>query len=130
MIQPLCSQYSWCTDDLLTAFFCLFMKFCNAFAFGLIYIYGSEVFPTVARGKCMGLGISFGRAVSTVAPFLNVFAVSLNFNPMFFYGIGALICLPLLTMLPETFGKDLPDFIEPDEEKAERESMILLNYNF
>lgn len=106
---------------MLTAIFCLFLKFCNSFSFGLIYIYGSEIFPTVVRAKCMGVSISFGRGISTIAPYMNVIAANIGLNPMFIYGVGGLICLPLMVMLPETLGKDMPDFLEQAEVKVKEE---------
>jgi hypothetical protein len=118
---------------MLTAIFCLFLKFCNAFSFGLIYIYGSEIFPTVVRAKCMGASISFGRGVSTIAPYMNVLAANVGLNPMFIYGIGGLICLPLLGMLPETMGKDMPDFLEQADVQIKEEvkrKVFLVFYNY
>jgi len=80
--------------------------------FGLAYIYGAELFPTIVRSKCMGFCISIGRGVSTFAPFINLFMTTLGLNPLLAYGVIGLACLPLLGMLPETFGKKLPDNLE------------------
>lgn len=96
----------------MTGAFCLVAKFSNAFLFGLAYIYGAELFPTVVRSKCMGLGISIGRGVSMFAPFINLGMNKLELNPLLAYGIWGLACIPILACLPETLGKKMPDNLE------------------
>lgn len=60
----------------------------------------------------MGLGISIGRGVSTLAPFINLGMQKMNLNPLMAYGIWGLACIPLLSCLPETMGKKMPDNLE------------------
>lgn len=83
--------------------------------FGLTYIYGAEIFPTIVRSKCMGLGISIGRGVSMAAPFINFTFEQMNLNPLLAYGIGGVLCIPLLKYLPETFGNKMPDLLEEED---------------
>ncbi|XP_063363269.1 organic cation transporter protein-like [Cydia amplana] len=80
-----------------------------------IYIYSSELFPTVVRNMGLGLcsvGMRFG---SMLAPFISNLAVTTPWLPTVIFGfaplLGAVICL----LLPETKGKKLPDSFEDVE---------------
>ena len=68
----------------------------------------------------MGLGISIGRGVSMSAPFINFFFEKLNLNPLIAYGIGGVLCIPLLGILPETFGSKMPDHLEDEDNSSEK----------
>lgn len=101
------------------------IKFDVTLSFGLIYVYGSELFPTVARSKCIGLGASLGRGASMLTTWLNSGLMSFGIKPMLFYGSLGFIMLLLLSKLPETFGEELMDNI-PSGENKEKVMMVEL----
>lgn len=74
-------------------------------------MYGSEIFPTVARSKCVGLAASLGRGASMVTPWLDHALIIWGIKPMLFYGSLGFVMLLLLSHLPETFGMPLLDNI-------------------
>jgi len=94
------------------------IKFDVTLSFGLIYVYGSELFPTVARSKCIGLGASLGRGASMLTTWLNSGLMSFGVKPMLFYGSLGFVMLLLLSKLPETFGEELMDNLPSDENKS------------
>ncbi len=94
------------------------IKFAVSLSFGLIYVYGSELFPTTARSKCIGLAASTGRATGTIITWLNSGLMAIGVNPMIFYGLLGFVVLILLKWLPETFGHKLLDDL-PDSDMVE-----------
>ncbi|CAH1779481.1 unnamed protein product [Owenia fusiformis] len=86
-----------------------------ACAFGVVYQYSAEIFPTVARGAGVGGGSSFGRIGGFIAPQVPLLG-------RVWYGLPYLIMgmIPLLSgistfFLPETFNKNLPETLEEGE---------------
>lgn len=39
-------------------------------AYGVIYVYGAELFPTVIRASAMGTGVTISRVGSLLSPYL------------------------------------------------------------
>ncbi|XP_075984956.1 organic cation/carnitine transporter 2-like [Anticarsia gemmatalis] len=84
---------------------------CASGAFGAIYMYTTELFPTVARNMAMGASSTASRVGSMVAPFvagLNVFAPWL---PPAAFAIVPIVAAIACYCLPETRGKTLSDHI-------------------
>ncbi|MED6293660.1 hypothetical protein CHARACLAT_012714, partial [Characodon lateralis] len=87
-------------------------KFAVAIAFGLIYLYTCELYPTVIRSLAVGSGSMMCRVGSIVAPFCVYLVDVWVYLPQLIVGILAFIIGVLTLLLPETLGKPLPTTIE------------------
>ncbi|MEQ2298640.1 hypothetical protein AMECASPLE_007426 [Ameca splendens] len=87
-------------------------KFAVAIAFGLIYLYTCELYPTVIRSLAVGSGSMMCRVGSVVAPFCVYLVDVWVYLPQLIVGILAFIVGVLTLLLPETLGKPLPTTIE------------------
>ncbi|XP_029799069.1 solute carrier family 22 member 16 [Suricata suricatta] len=82
-------------------------KFAIGAAFGLIYLYTAELYPTMVRSLAVGSGSMVSRAGSIMAPFCVYLSDVWNFLPQLLVGILAFISGVLSLMLPETMGRPL-----------------------
>ncbi|XP_028277243.1 solute carrier family 22 member 5-like [Parambassis ranga] len=86
-------------------------KFGITAAFCIVYAVTSELFPTVLRNTAMGCCSMAARIGSIVSPFIIHLGRYFKVLPYIVMGVlaisGALVCL----ILPETFGKALPETI-------------------
>ncbi|XP_053878149.1 solute carrier family 22 member 16 isoform X2 [Malaclemys terrapin pileata] len=82
-------------------------KFAIGVAFGLIYLYTAELYPTVIRSLAVGSGSMMCRVGSIVAPFCVYLTSVWIFMPQLLVGIMAFLSGMLTLMLPETLGKPL-----------------------
>ncbi|KAJ8270608.1 hypothetical protein GJAV_G00117090 [Gymnothorax javanicus] len=87
-------------------------KFAVAIAFGLIYLYSCELYPTVIRSLAVGTGSMICRVGSVVAPFCVYLADVWIHLPQLIVGILALGTGLLTLWLPETLGRPLTNTIE------------------
>lgn len=89
-------------------------KFGGAAAFIILYVYTSELFPTVVRNAALGANSSAARIGSVLAPQVVLLSHMLGAPqlPFVTFGAVALVAACLSTMLPETAGKPLPETIE------------------
>ncbi|XP_041831695.1 solute carrier family 22 member 16 [Melanotaenia boesemani] len=90
-------------------------KFAVAIAFGLIYLYTCELYPTIIRSLAVGSGSMVCRVGSVVAPFCVYLADVWIYLPQLIVGILAFIIGVLTLMLPETLGKPLTTTLEEAE---------------
>ncbi|XP_047429799.1 solute carrier family 22 member 16 [Mugil cephalus] len=90
-------------------------KFAIAIAFGLIYLYTCELYPTIIRSLAVGSGSMMCRVGSVVAPFCVYLADIWTYLPQLIVGILAFIIGVLTMMLPETLGKPLTTTLEEAE---------------
>ncbi|XP_045150605.1 solute carrier family 22 member 16 [Echinops telfairi] len=82
-------------------------KFAVGAAFGLIYLYTAELYPTVVRSLAVGSGSMMCRVGSIVAPFCVYLTSIWIFMPQLVVGIVAFVSGVLTLKLPETLGKPL-----------------------
>ncbi|XP_059199000.1 organic cation/carnitine transporter 2-like [Centropristis striata] len=79
---------------------------------GVLYMYTSELYPTIIRNTAMSSCAMFSRMGSSVSPYLLHLAVYYQFLPWIVVGslsvLGVLVCI----FLPETFRQPLPDTIQ------------------
>ena len=68
-------------------------RFFVSVAFAVIYLYGTELFPTVIRTSTMGVGITFARAGNMIAPYLA------DVVSWIYLGVGDMISLNLADAL-------------------------------
>uniref|UniRef100_A0A3Q0RHD9 Solute carrier family 22 member 16 n=1 Tax=Amphilophus citrinellus TaxID=61819 RepID=A0A3Q0RHD9_AMPCI len=88
-------------------------KFGIAIAFGLIYLYTCELYPTIIRSLAVGSGSMMCRVGSVVAPFCVYLADIWIYLPQVQMHI---LFLNILTLfLPETLGKPLTTTLEEAE---------------
>ncbi|XP_028295517.1 solute carrier family 22 member 16 [Gouania willdenowi] len=90
-------------------------KFAIAIAFGLIYLYSCELYPTIIRSLAVGSGSMMCRVGSVVAPFCVYLADVWIYLPQLIVGILAFIIGILTLLLPETLGKPLTNTLEEAE---------------
>ncbi|XP_026871329.2 solute carrier family 22 member 16 isoform X1 [Electrophorus electricus] len=90
-------------------------KFAIAIAFGLIYLYTCELYPTVIRSLAVGSGSMMCRVGSVVAPFCVYLADIWVYLPQLIVGILAFIIGVLTLFLPETLGEPLTSTLEEAE---------------
>ncbi|XP_014461339.1 solute carrier family 22 member 16 [Alligator mississippiensis] len=82
-------------------------KFTIGVAFGLIYLYTAELYPTIVRSLAVGSGSMMCRVGSVVAPFCVYLTSIWIFMPLLLVGIMAFLSGLLTLMLPETLGRPL-----------------------
>ncbi|XP_077566669.1 solute carrier family 22 member 16 isoform X2 [Stigmatopora nigra] len=90
-------------------------KFAIAIAFGLVYLYTCELYPTVIRSLAVGTGSMMCRVGSVVAPFCVYLADVWVYLPQLIVGVLAFVIGILTLMLPETLGKPLTSTLEEAE---------------
>lgn len=79
-----------------------------------IYIYSSELFPTVVRNMGMGASSMSMRIGSMIAPFVVNLDTTLTWLPTLIFGAVPLMAGLVVLLLPETKGQVLPDRIRED----------------
>ncbi|XP_053316017.1 solute carrier family 22 member 16 isoform X2 [Spea bombifrons] len=93
-------------------------KFSIGVAFGLIYLYTAELYPTTVRSLAVGSGSMMCRIGSVVAPFCVYLTEVWIFMPQMLVGIMALLTGILTLLLPETLGRPLSNSMEEAVEMA------------
>ncbi|XP_023256270.1 solute carrier family 22 member 16 [Seriola lalandi dorsalis] len=101
--------------EVLAIALCMTGKFAIAIAFGLIYLYTCELYPTIIRSLAVGSGSMMCRVGSVVAPFCVYLADVWVYLPQLIVGILAFIIGVLTLLLPETLGKPLTTTLEEAE---------------
>ncbi|XP_074660101.1 solute carrier family 22 member 21-like [Tubulanus polymorphus] len=86
-------------------------KFCCAAAFGIIYIYTSELYPTNFRNRALGIASAFARVGSMTAPFAAYLAQFISWLPGVILGCIGLVTTLVVSPLPETRGVPMPQTI-------------------
>lgn len=84
-------------------------------SFPTVYLYASELFPTVVRNAGVGLASMIARIGSMIAPFVAGLSVSYHWMPPTIFGLIPIMGAALVFMLPETCGVPLPETIQDGE---------------
>ncbi|XP_076365813.1 solute carrier family 22 member 6-B-like [Tachypleus tridentatus] len=80
--------------------------------YGIMFLYGGEVFPTVIRTVGVGTSIMCSRIGGAIAPFVRELSKSTHVAvPSVIYGVLSIIAAIMVFLLPETFNRQLPDTI-------------------
>lgn len=91
-------------------------KFGMAGVFSIIFVYSSELYPTVIRNIGMGSCAFWARLGGVVAPQILVLGdVTHKSVSVIVFGVIALFASFLVLLLPETLNRKLPDTIEDAE---------------
>ncbi|XP_071114254.1 organic cation transporter protein-like [Haliotis cracherodii] len=86
-------------------------------AFGIIYVFSAELFPTVVRNSGMGVNSLFSSVGGVVAPYIADLGILLGGSletvlPLIVFG-AVTVCAGLLSLLlPETRRQQLPENID------------------
>lgn len=87
-------------------------RFIISFAWAFLYVYASEMFPTVVRSLALGYISASGTIGSVVCPFIVTFSQDvLNLNPFVVLGFLGILGALSTTPLNDTFGVELSDDI-------------------
>uniref|UniRef100_A0A914IDF3 Major facilitator superfamily (MFS) profile domain-containing protein n=1 Tax=Globodera rostochiensis TaxID=31243 RepID=A0A914IDF3_GLORO len=88
----------------------LIAKFAIISSFTGLFVYASEVFPTLKRGICMGICTTISQICCIILPTaIRLMSTFSPIAPMLFFGVYAFVATLITFMLPETRGKELPD---------------------
>ncbi|KAF7467126.1 Hypothetical predicted protein [Marmota monax] len=87
-------------------------KGCLAASFNCIFLYTSELYPTVIRQTGLGMGSMMARVGSIVSPLVSMTAELYPTIPLFIYGAVPVIASAATALLPETLGQPLPDTVQ------------------
>lgn len=101
----------------LTLTLALIGKLGASAAFGIIYVFSAELFPTVVRNAGMGTSSCVARIGGMLAPYIakSGSLVGGNFGkalPLVIFGAFSISAGLLCLLLPETLNQKLPDTLE------------------
>jgi len=91
-------------------------KFGITATFSCIYLYTTELYPTLLRGNGIGICSSCARVGAVISQAINILSVYAHSAPYIVYGCIAMIAAFLILLLPETMGYPLPDTISASEQ--------------
>merc|ERR1712176_1304382 len=100
--------------------FALAGKGAIAMAFGVVYLFAAELFPTSMRSCSMGLQSVAGRSGAMLAPLIANLGTISESLPLVIFGVPCIIGGVLLCSLPETAGQPLLDSIDDIQVPAKR----------
>lgn len=75
----------------------------------VIYLYCSELFPTVVRNVAVGVASMLSRIGSMIAPFVVSLNTTIPWLPPVIFGLVPLLAAVICIFLPETKGCELPN---------------------
>nr|XP_048714756.1 solute carrier family 22 member 6-B-like isoform X3 [Caretta caretta] len=109
----------------------VFGKGSLAASFNCVYLYTSELYPTVIRQTGMGLSNTMARLGSITAPLVKMLEEYVPFLPLIIYGAAPIISGIAATFLPETLNVPLPETItevetRPRHLRGEEQQMKIL----
>ncbi|KAM4846111.1 organic anion transporter 3 [Thomomys bottae] len=90
----------------------VFGKGCLSSSFSCLFLYTSELYPTVIRQTGMGISNVWARVGSMIAPLVKITGEVRPFIPNVIYGTMALLGGSAAFFLLETLNQPLPDTIE------------------
>ncbi|XP_071114400.1 organic cation transporter protein-like [Haliotis cracherodii] len=105
-------SYQWITITLA-----MIGKMGTAMCFAVVYVFSSELFPTVVRNVAVGASSSWARVGGMIAPYVADAGklVGGDFGralPLLVFGAASVVAGLLALLLPETLNRDLPETIE------------------
>lgn len=96
-------------------------------SYGTIYVFSAEQFPTVIRNVALGAASMSARIGGITAPYLIFLSDFWKPAPFFLFGIFVLFGGVLSTLLPETYGKELPETLADGERLGKNQEEIKNN---
>ncbi|XP_012633634.2 organic anion transporter 3 isoform X1 [Microcebus murinus] len=98
--------------QILRTVLAVFGKGCLSSSFSCLFLYTSELYPTVIRQTGMGASNMWTRVGSMLAPLVKITGEVQPFIPNVIFGITALLGGSAALFLPETLNRPLPETIE------------------
>ncbi|XP_077988709.1 organic cation transporter protein-like [Glandiceps talaboti] len=95
-------------------------KFGIAGSFAIVFLYSTELFPTVVRNLGVGVSSFSSRIGGILAPLTVYLSSKVNMFIFAVFGILSIIAGLLVLILPETKGRVQPQLIEDVEKKQSR----------
>ncbi|KAI1280346.1 Solute carrier family 22 member 3 [Halotydeus destructor] len=96
----------------------MFVKFCLACSWNVIYVYSAEVYPTVVRQIGVGSNSAASRIGSAMAPFMKEITQYTHISvTLAIFGVLCLVNAMTILILPETKDQEIPDSIQEAERK-------------
>lgn len=101
-------------------------KFSSSCAFGTIYLYTSELFPTTIRNVGVGLSSMNGRIGAIICPYVALLSstTGLSWLPFSVFAIASISSGLLVLFLPETLGVELPRTVREAEQVGRTRSNV------
>lgn len=90
-------------------------KFGVTSAYNVIYIFSTELFPTVIRNSGVGMSSVCSRIGGIIAAYLLLLGFHWKPLPLIIFGAGSVAAGLLALLLPETKNKRLPETLEDGE---------------
>ncbi|XP_071941426.1 organic cation transporter protein-like [Antedon mediterranea] len=90
-------------------------KFCITLTYTVVWIYSSELFPTVIRTIGIGECSMMARIGGISAPYIMYSGKSVSWVPMVLFAVLSAIAGLIMLLLPETLNRPLPESIEDGE---------------
>ncbi|XP_059099624.1 organic cation transporter protein-like isoform X2 [Tigriopus californicus] len=90
-------------------------KACITLAFGALYAFIAEVYPTIARSTGIGCCSCMARVGAILSPWVAMLDVYHPFVPIVVYGLLAFSAGLAVLVFPETKGGKLPDSFQESE---------------
>ncbi|XP_048399777.2 organic cation/carnitine transporter 2-like isoform X2 [Stegostoma tigrinum] len=87
-------------------------KFGTTIAFAIVYVYSSELFPTVVRNMGVGVSCMACRFGAIISPYIFYLGVHHEFLPFIVMGCLTVFSAILVLFLPETVNIRLPETID------------------
>lgn len=84
---------------------------CVSITSAAIYVFTSELYPTVVRNMGVGASSTTMRIGSMLAPFISNTVDDVSWMPTAIFGSSAFVAGYVCLMLPETKGSTLPENI-------------------
>ncbi|CAI9730291.1 cation transporter isoform X1 [Octopus vulgaris] len=81
-------------------------------AFGGLWLYTPEIYPTTLRTAGMGVASATARIGSVISPYTRMLAARVVWGPGLVFGAGCFIASSLFFILPETHNKQLPQNLD------------------
>lgn len=118
MVSMIAGKYMWALA------FMYFGKIAVQGAFNILYIFTSELYPTVVRNTAVGVTSMVARFGSGLSSYIALLSnISLPIVPMIIFALFSLFAGMLVFVLPETSEKPLPEtlddainFLEPTKQ--------------
>nr|XP_039253894.1 solute carrier family 22 member 15-like isoform X2 [Styela clava] len=98
-------------------------------AFALVYIYASELFPTVVRNVGMGTSSMCARIGGILAPYVHLLTALGSAAPYALYGALSILAAIMTFALPETLNQPVPDTLEDITDDSTRISKPKIKLN-
>ncbi|XP_007943190.1 solute carrier family 22 member 8 [Orycteropus afer afer] len=98
----------------------VFGKGCLSSSFSCLFLYTSELYPTIIRQTGLGMTNLWTRVGSIIAPMVKILGEVHPFIPNIIYGVFALLGGSAALFLPETLNRPLPETIEDMENWSQK----------